>query len=260
MKIRALLAATRAMSALAATIFATIFATAAQSQCVLGPNQELSQNQGITSCSNGFTLAMQSDGNLVLYNSKGSPLWQSRTSNPGSPNRATRAVMQSDGNFVLYNDSNVALWATMTQGNPGASLSVQGDGNVVVYSPSAQPLWDTGTCCPNTSVTGVWSATQVLVGLFTGPPPDYPIFPVYDNFTLTIRPNGTYSFASTYAGDCSGTWAEQGQNLILSNGFCHGEVDTAPSFSGLDKMMYGVSPFSQPNGPAPLTWVHTGWF
>jgi hypothetical protein len=26
---------------------------------------------------------------------------------------------------------------------------------------------------------------------------------------LTIRPNGTYSFASTYEGSCSGTWAEQ---------------------------------------------------
>jgi hypothetical protein len=261
MKIRGLLIPTRTISAFAATVFAAVFATAAQSQCVLGPNQVLSQNQTIRSCSNGFTLAMQGDGNLVLYNSAGSPLWQSHTYNPGSPNRATRAVMQSDGNFVLYNDSNVAQWATMTQGNPNASLSVQGDGNLVVYSQSGQPLWDSGTCCPNVSVTGVWSDAQVFVGLFTGPPPDYPIFPVYDNFTLTIRPNGTYSFASIYEGNCSGTWAEHGHNLVLSNGFCHGALDTTASFSGLDLMTYGFNPFYvPPTGPQPLNWVHTGWF
>jgi hypothetical protein len=53
--------------------------------------------------------------------------------------------MQSDGNLVLYTSSGTPVWATGTPGNPGAYLEVQNDANLVIYSPSGTALWPTGT-------------------------------------------------------------------------------------------------------------------
>jgi len=47
--------------------------------------------------------------------------------------------MQTDGNLVLYSGSK-AIWATMTNGYPGAYLSLQDDGNLVVYY-GATAVW-----------------------------------------------------------------------------------------------------------------------
>ena len=56
--------------------------------------------------------------------------------------------MQSDGNLVIYDSSRkVAIWATGTTGHPGAFLAVQEDGNIVIYSGSRAPVWATGTTC-----------------------------------------------------------------------------------------------------------------
>lgn len=93
------------------------------------------------SCDTRFTLEMQGDGNLVLYQGP-QALWASGTRTPGS-----RAVMQGDGNLVVYSPSNVPLWSTGTFGNPGAYLRVQNDGNLVVYSATNAVLWASGTCC-----------------------------------------------------------------------------------------------------------------
>ena len=49
--------------------------------------------------------------------------------------------MQSDGNLVLYDSSSRALWSTNTSGNSGAFFNAQNDGNIVVYSSSNAPLW-----------------------------------------------------------------------------------------------------------------------
>lgn len=83
----------------------------------------------------GATLAMQGDGNLVIYEAghSGDPsykLWASDTSgNPGAHD-----VMQSDGNYVILNKDGNPIWASGTAGNPGAHTLMQGDGNLVVYS------------------------------------------------------------------------------------------------------------------------------
>jgi len=41
--------------------------------------------------------------------------------------------MQTDGNLVLYDTAGQAHWNSGTEGNPGAFLNVQDDGNLVVY-------------------------------------------------------------------------------------------------------------------------------
>ena len=106
----------------------------------LAANVSLTANQSLASCNADYTLIMQGDGNLVLYQG-GTALWASNTA--GSA--ADEAVMQGDGNLVLYTSSGTPVWASNTAGNTGAYLSVQNDGNVVVYSASGAALWSTGT-------------------------------------------------------------------------------------------------------------------
>ena len=50
-------------------------------------------------------------------------------------------AMQGDGNLVVYNAAGVPLWSSGTAGNPGAWLAVQGDSNLVVYDYYGYPLW-----------------------------------------------------------------------------------------------------------------------
>jgi hypothetical protein len=106
----------------------------------LTANQELAANQSVASCNGDFTLVMQGDGNLVLYQG-GTALWASGTVGSG----ADEAIMQGDGNFVLYTSAGAPVWASNTAGNAGAYLDVQNDGNVVIYGSSGTALWSTGT-------------------------------------------------------------------------------------------------------------------
>ena len=85
-----------------------------------------------------YRLALQMDGNLVLYDDElGTALWSAGTEGTA----AGQAVMQNDGNFVVYDARNVAIWSSGTAGNPGARLAIQDDGNLVVYRADGQPLW-----------------------------------------------------------------------------------------------------------------------
>lgn len=63
-----------------------------------------------------------------------------------TPTTHAYLAMQADGNVVLYPPGNdgAALWATHTAGS-GASLQMQTDGNLVEYSPAGAVLWSSGT-------------------------------------------------------------------------------------------------------------------
>jgi len=77
------------------------------------------------------TLIMQSDGNVVLYNSQSQPLWWTNTGGLIEPREFI--MQENDGNLVLYDTSGQPHWASKTWGNHGAFLNVQDDGNLVVY-------------------------------------------------------------------------------------------------------------------------------
>jgi Peptidase family M23 len=89
----------------------------------------------------GYELRFQSDGNLVLTNTRsGEVLWAT-----GTEGRGEQLILQSDGNLVLYGGGR-ALWATNTSGNPGAFFAIQADGNLVIYrSDGRQALWASNT-------------------------------------------------------------------------------------------------------------------
>jgi len=75
-----------------------------------------------------WTLSMQTDGNLVLYENS-TARWASNTYLSG----ANRMAMQSDGNLVLYDSAGVAKWASGTDGYRNTYLSLSSDGNVSIY-------------------------------------------------------------------------------------------------------------------------------
>jgi subtilisin family serine protease len=108
----------------------------------LGSGQALVPGQTLRSCDGKLALTHQTDGNVVLYDSKGA-LW-----NTGTWGKVTSTfVMQTDGNLVLYPSSTSALWSTATGNSAGAVLALQGDCNLVVYSASGAPLWASYTTC-----------------------------------------------------------------------------------------------------------------
>lgn len=104
-----------------------------------GANGRLYPGQSLVSADRRYRLALQPDGNLVLY-SPNRALWFSGTSG-----RTTAFLaLQADGNLVLYSPTQ-ALWSTGTNGKQIAFLALQPDGNLVLYDHSAQPLWASNT-------------------------------------------------------------------------------------------------------------------
>lgn len=98
---------------------------------------DLAPGQTVDSDDGRYRLAHQHDGNVVLYDDRGQPLWNTETAGTATD----RLVFQSDGNLVLYADDGTALWHSGTGGGAGQHLAVQNDANVVVYGQDGTPLW-----------------------------------------------------------------------------------------------------------------------
>ncbi|MFI0418684.1 hypothetical protein [Spongiactinospora sp. 9N601] len=104
----------------------------------LMPGQWLKAGQTRRSANGAYLLAMQSDGNLVMYDRAKKAIWSSGTGKqPGAS-----AVMQKDGNLVVYSTAKRPLWSSGTGDTPGAFLAVQGDGNLVIYAQSGEAVWE----------------------------------------------------------------------------------------------------------------------
>jgi len=96
----------------------------------LQPGQFLRSQNGL------YTLIMQGDGNLVLYNTAGQPLWHTNTWGfPGA-----YLIFQGDGNVVIYYGS-YPLWHTNSHGTNASLFVVQDDSNVVLYGPNGEVYW-----------------------------------------------------------------------------------------------------------------------
>jgi len=99
----------------------------------------------LSSPSEQYHLEVQENGNiLLLCGHKG--IWDTGTY--GIPIHKGLAL-QGDGNIVLYraNGKNMGrpIWATGTNGRSGNTLSLQDDGNLVVYSSRGYALWASNT-------------------------------------------------------------------------------------------------------------------
>ena len=125
---------------------------------VLPSGQQLLAGESLWSCDGRFHLAMQSDGNLVLYQANG-PIWATGTNGRGG----VKARMQTDGNLVVYTSGGTAIWASNTNGHSGAYAAVQNDGNFVVYSSGGTALWASGTVpCNCYSGNGAYCGSMAI--------------------------------------------------------------------------------------------------
>lgn len=147
------------------------------------PKMLLNAGQSLLSEDRRFNLAMQTDGNLVLYGPSGALWW---TGTNGGSDR--RAIMQQDGNLVVYNGTGQALWNSATSGNPNAKLVLQNDGNLVIYSAGGAALWSSSASSP------------------------VPSFAIND---VGITEGGQLAFTVTKTGSTTGTF---GVSFATSNG------------------------------------------
>ena len=119
--------------------------------------ERLSPGQSLTSGNMEFI--MQYDCNLVLYDN-GKPIWASGTYHSGS---GCYVAMQTDGNLVIYDNRNNPLWASNTNGENGNYILIlQKDRNLVIYS---HPIWATGTNYAGSVAVVVAAARNGTVGI-----------------------------------------------------------------------------------------------
>ena len=106
------------------------------------PGEVLPPGQSIRSSNGLYSLVYQGDANLVLYGPAG-PLWASSTFGQS----VGAAAMRGDGNLAIYGSDSTDIWDSATGENPGSHLVVQDDGNVVIYRPDGSAVWSTDTAC-----------------------------------------------------------------------------------------------------------------
>jgi hypothetical protein len=87
-----------------------------------------------------YRLCFTTGGDLQLWNlANKAVVWESGT-------QGERLAIQADGNLAIYDAKGTCVWATGTSGNHGAYLAAQDDGNLVIYSADqSKALWNTGT-------------------------------------------------------------------------------------------------------------------
>jgi hypothetical protein len=106
------------------------------------PNQNMDRGQWLRS-SNGYTLVMQYDGNLVLYSPGGSALWAS-----GARSAARKVRFDGNGALSIQDGSGNWLWSVCNSYNSGAnSFVIQTDGNLVLYRGSTALWWRGRATC-----------------------------------------------------------------------------------------------------------------
>ncbi len=183
---------------------------------------------GQTITAGKFLLAMQNDGNLVVYGAGGGAEWNAGTwGQPGD-----WLTMQADGNLVIYDIHGYPIWASGTFGNPGAEAVMQTDGNFVVYSSSGTALWDSNSG-PGAYVNPLRSV-QSLIPERIDQGVDYsgngPVYAIGDGVVLSLNNNGwpgigniTYQLTDgpgkgldVYFAECVDPMVQAGQSVNAS--------------------------------------------
>jgi hypothetical protein len=107
------------------------------SQPELRLGQTLHNGVTLRSSQTGNVLIMQSDGNLVLYDSHMTPLWYTSTSGYGP---TVELRFQPDGNLVLTGQGLGTIGQTGTAGSGASTLVLRPDGHLELRRADGTPL------------------------------------------------------------------------------------------------------------------------
>ena len=129
-----------------------------------------------------------------------------------SPNQNYYLTLQTDGNLVLYqtntsSGTDLAIWSSETQGKPSASLYFQTDGNLVIYP-------GTNTPANHTPNSGLWGSNIDGTALGTI---KYAFYRLQDDGNLVFYwPNyyGHTGFVNIIAGSSD---SESGRSTHIGN-------------------------------------------
>ncbi|MFC5664495.1 hypothetical protein ACFP3U_16060 [Kitasatospora misakiensis] len=102
-------------------------ATALSTPTRIPGNTSIGRNQAWYSPDGRVMLAMQGDGNVVLYRDN-KAIWVAKGAMP----RGEVLIMQGDGNLVVYAADNTPLWNSQTGGQWGATLSIYNEGAIAI--------------------------------------------------------------------------------------------------------------------------------
>lgn len=115
--------------------------------------------QKLVSSDGGFSLAMQQDGNLVIYNRLGTATWSTDTWSLPAGQKPVKAVLKSSGSLVLIDAAGVERWSSRSD-SPGVDRMVlQNSGILAIFA----------------GQTIAWSSARTLP---KPPPRPFPIDPV----------------------------------------------------------------------------------
>ncbi|KAH7657027.1 alpha-D-mannose-specific plant lectins domain-containing protein [Dioscorea alata] len=131
----------RAFSSLSLTLLLVVAPLCTMADYVLYPGGALGPGRSLIN--GNYTLVMQTDCNLVLYNVC-EAIWSSNTNGQATNCFLTFAT---NGNLVILNPDGNALWSNNQSGGQGNHVLVlHDDGNAVVYG---RGRWDSGTNLPS---------------------------------------------------------------------------------------------------------------
>ena len=103
----------------------------------------INNGEYITSQNKKYSLIMQGDNNLVLYNGS-TYIWSTGTSGQGKPGTAGFFIQQ-DGKLIVSDANTQILWHTDISINLNSSFRLQDNGNLVVCGPYGNPFWSSNT-------------------------------------------------------------------------------------------------------------------
>ena len=169
----------------------------------------LRAGQKITSPSGRYSMDMQADGNLVEYDGT-TARWATGTAGVGN-----YARLGGDGNLVVYSSSGSTLWQTNDEGMAGSpTFDIQNDGNIVLYG-SKGAFW-----ARNSSLTSSWASSTLNAGQgINSPNGQYRLDMQADGNLVEYGPSGPL-WASNTDGIGGGNYVRLGTdgNLIVDSG------------------------------------------
>lgn len=99
----------------------------------------LMKGQWLTSSNGKFTLEMQQDGNLILYN-RHLALWSHKDTSASGD----KLKINKNGYLEFYGQDDQLLWDSKTSGD-GKYALLKDDSNFVVIDSNGKEVWATGT-------------------------------------------------------------------------------------------------------------------